>query len=400
LEPVAEIEALVAHGARGPGTDAERRAGRHLEERLRDLGREVRTEPIEVRPGYPVAHLIHALAAIVGSVLAVSHPLAGTIVLLVTAVSTLGDLTGRLYLARRLTGRRASQNIVSREDGGRPGTLVLVAHYDAARTGAVFGPRATERRAALGQLLRRSIGPFEVFFWSIVVLLACSAVRLAGFHPIPLTVLQFAATIVLIVSVPLLVDIALSGVVPGANDNASGVVTVLRLAERYGGDLDYFDVWVLFTGAGEGMEMGMRAWLRAHRRELDRTRTAFLCVDEVGLGTVRYARKEGYAVAIPQHRTLLELCDQIAREDADDDGRYRARGYSPRTATDAHTAREAKFPAVSVSCRNALDYAPHHHRATDTVENVDPAALERAFGFCSELVELIDERIGPDLERR
>jgi hypothetical protein len=172
---------------------------------------------------------------------------------------------------------------------------------------------------------------------------------------------------------------------------------VLRLAERYGGDLDHFDVWVLLTGAEEGMELGMRAWLRAHRRELDRERTAFLCVDQVGYGTVRYASREGYLVARPAHRELLELCEQIADEDDADEGRYGARSYVSRAATDAHQARIRGFPSVGVSCLGSLDYAPHHHLPSDTVENLDPAALERAFGFCSELVELIDERIGPEL---
>jgi hypothetical protein len=143
----------------------------------------------------------------------------------------------------------------------------------------------------------------------------------------------------------------------------------------------------------------MRAWLRAHKRELHPASTAFVCVDQVGHGTVRYARREGYVIAQSQHRALVELCDQIAAEDADDDGRYGARSYVARSATDAHPARVVGYPAVSVSCLGALDYAPHHHRPTDTVENVDPEALERAFGFCSELIELIDERLGPDLER-
>jgi hypothetical protein len=399
VEPVGEIEALVAHSARGAGSDAERRAARHLEAQLRDLGRDARVEPIEVWPNYALTHLVHALGGIVGSVLSVSSPLAGTIVLFVTALSTFGDLTGSFQLARRLTGRRASQNVVSREDEDRPGTLVLVAHYDAAHGGAAFGPRLTRRFAAVGDRIRRPIGGFETFFWSIVALLACSALRLAGIHPLPVTVVQFAATVVLILSVPFLADIALSGIVPGANDNASGVATVLRLAERYGGgELDHFDLWVLFTGAGEGMELGMRAWLRGQRRELDPKRTAFVCVDEVGYGTIRYARREGYAIAFPQHRALVELCDRIAEEDADDDHRYQARGYVSRSATDAHTARLAGFPAVSVSCLGALDYAPQHHLASDTVDNVDADALERAFGFCSELIELIDEEIGPDLE--
>jgi peptidase M28-like protein len=397
VEPLREIETLVAHGSRGAGTDTERRVARHLERRLTELGREARIEPLEVRPRYEVANLIHAVAAVAGSVLSVSSPLAGTIVLLVTAVSAFGDLTGSLHLARRLTGKRASQNVVSREDGGRPGTLVLVAHYDAARTGAAFGPRLSERRAVLGALIRRPIGGFETFFWAILVLLVCVALRLPGIHPVPLTAVQFLATVLLIVSVPFLADSAMSAVVPGANDNASGVVTVLRLAERYAGDLAYFDLWVVLTGAGEGLELGMRAWLRAHRRELDRTRTAFVCVDEVGLGTVRYARREGLAIPFSHHRALLDLCDQIAEEDAADDGRYRARSYVSRGATDAYTARLAGFPAVSVSCRGALDYARHHHLPTDTPENIDPAALERAFGFCSELIELIDESLGPRL---
>jgi peptidase M28-like protein len=398
LEPLDDIEALVACGERGPGTDAERRAARRLEARLRELGREARVEPILVRPGYALTHLIHAVAGIGGSVVSVSSPLAGAIVLLVTAVSAFGDLTGTFHLARRLTGRRASQNVISGEDGGRPGTLVLVAHYDAGRAGGAFGPRLTERLAALGQAIRRPIGGFEPLFWSIVVGLVCALLRLVGIDATPLTVVQFLATVVLILSVPLLADIALSDTVPGANDNASGVATVLRLAERYGSDLDHFDVWVLLTGAEEGMELGVRAWLRAHRRELDRARTAFLCVDQVGYGTVRYARREGYLIAHRQHRALVELCDQIAEEDAGGEGRYRARSYVSRSATDAHAARVAGFPAISVSCLGALDYARHHHRPSDTVENLDEDALERAFRFCSELVELIDERIGPGFE--
>jgi hypothetical protein len=385
VDPLPVIEALVAHEGRVPGSDAERRAAKHLEARLRDMGREAAIEPIEVRASWTLTHVIHAVMAVVGSVLSVSAPLPATALLLLVAASAYGDLTGGFQLARRLTPRRASQNVVSREDGGRPGTLVLVAHYDTGRSGAVFGRRVGERA-------------FEALFWSIVVLLVCAGLRLADIDATPLTVVQFVATVVLIVAVPLLADVGLSGAVPGANDNASGVATVLRLAERYGGDLDHFDVWVVLTGAEEGMELGMRAWLRANRRRLHSDLTAIVCVDQVGAGTVRYARREGYLLPSSHNPALVELCDQIAGEDEADDRRYGARAYTARFATDAYAARVAGFPAVSVSCLGARDVAPHHHRASDTVENVDPDALERAFGFCSELIELIDERIGPDLD--
>lgn len=392
-----EIEGLVGHSGRGPGTDAERRAARHLESRLRELGREAAVEPFDVWPRWPLAHLIHAVAAIAGSLVATSSAVAGVAILGAVAIATFGDLTGAFHLTRRLTGRRASQNVVSREDGDRPGTLVLLAHYDAARSGVVFSDRAMRRRAWIGRVLHRPIGPFEPFFWAIVVALGCAALRLAGVDTDALTAVQFAATVMLIVSVPLLADIGLSEVVPGANDNASGVATALRLTDRYGDDLDHFDLWVVLTGSEEAFAQGARAFLRRHRRELDRRRTVFLCIDKVGAGTVRYARREGLLFARSHHGALVRLCDQIAAEDAEDEDRYGARSIVSRSVTDAVPARGKRYAAASISCLNERGYAPHYHQPTDIPENLEEEALERAFGFCSELIELIDEEVGPDL---
>jgi hypothetical protein len=325
----------------------------------------------------------------------VKYALAGTILVAAAAISTLADVTGRLAIARRLTGRRASQNVVSAENTRRPGTLILTAHYDSARLGAASG-RLDERRAALGRLIHRPIGPAEPFVWSILLLLLTSAARLGGLHNAVLSGVQFVPTVLLIVSVPFLVDVALSGPGPGANDNASGVATVLRLAERYGGTLDHFDVDVLLPGAQEGGALGMRAWLKRHRKTLDPLGTIVLNVDEVGAGTVRYAAKEGPLLALRQHPRLAKLCEQIRDEDAGE-GRYEARPVTARRPGDAYVARAHGLPAITISCADALDRAPHHHRPTDTPDQIDPAALERAFGFFSELIELIDEQIGPDI---
>ena len=340
-----QIEALLAHDRRGPGTDAERRAARYLARRLEGLGRDAVVEPFEVWPAYPLAHLIHALLAIAGSVVSVYSPLVGTALVAVAVVLTFGDVSGLFMLTRRLTGRRASQNVVSAEEGGKPGMLVLVAHYDAGRP-----PRA-----------------FRVFFWSMVAVLVFSAARLPGLDGPVLTAVQFVPTVLLIVSVPLLVDLALSGAPAGANDNASGVATVLRLAERYGGALEHFDLNVLFTGSGA---LGMRAFLKRHRKELSKERTVFVNVDEVGTGTVRYSRS---------HVQLVEICDEIVE---DDEGAFDAPPVGRRSPGLGY----AGYPAITISCGPAL-------------ERVDDEALERAFGFCSELVERLDAAIGPDLER-
>lgn len=396
MDPLREIEELVQFDGRWPGTDAERRAAVHLAERLRSLGREAEIEPTRIRPGYPLTHLIHALLGIAGSVVSVSHPLIGIVLAFVAVVSAFGDLTNSFFLVRRLTPGRASQNVVSRErsGGGKPGLLVLSAHYDAARTGAIFGRRSLERTATLSKLIRRPIGRFAPLFWSLVVILVCALLQLLGITPLPVTVIQFLATVVLIVAVPLLADIALSGVVPGANDNASGVATVLRLAQRFGGAnlLRHFEVMVLFAGAEEGFVLGSRAWVKRHKKELDPGSTIFLNIDTVGHGTVRWQTKSGFIFPLAFHPALVELCEELGEE-------HNARGIVARTVSDGYSARAASLPAISVGCLNAMDYVPTYHQATDTPENIDPAALERAFDFCAHLIELIDERIGPELAR-
>lgn len=370
-----EIDDLVGYHGRGPGSDAERRAARHLAGRLRELGREAELEPIRVAPNYPLTHAIHAALGIAGSVLSVYEPVAGIALAFVALLSAVGDLTGTFFLVRRLTGMRASQNVFSPEGGDKPGVLVLVAHYDAAKTGLAF----TRRPPAL-------FGPMGLFFWSLAVVFLCTLLRLVGIEALAFTIVQFIPTVVLIASVALLLDIALSDVVPGANDNASGVATVLRLAERYGGELEHFDVWVVLTGAEEGFALGMRAWLKKHREELEPETTAFVCVDMAGYGTPKYAKKEGLVLPSNYHPALIELADEAG-----------AKPYVSRLVTDSYPARAAGFPAIRISSLDARNSIPNYHRPTDTPDRIDLDALARTYEFCCEFVESIDAEIGPRL---
>src|SRR3954468_184698 len=137
-----EIDELVAFKGRGPGTDAERRAAQHLRARLEEIGRDADAEPTWIRPNWPLAYTGYALFGVVASIAAPASGIAGAIIAGVAFLAALADLGGRFHTGRRLTGRRGSQNVVSREDGERPGTLVLVAHYDAARTGFAYGAGA------------------------------------------------------------------------------------------------------------------------------------------------------------------------------------------------------------------------------------------------------------------
>jgi peptidase M28-like protein len=388
MELRSDIEALVEVGRRAPGSDAERRAAAYLKQRLEGLGRRVDVESVDVWPAWPLAYAIVAAAAVVGSVLSLSVPALGAALALVAAVLTFLDAGVLLPTLRRLLGRRASQNVVSWGDRDKPGMLLLVAHYDAGRGGIALGEKAEARRAAFGKLVRRPIGPLEPLFWAQLAVLVCCILRLASLNGLLLTVVQFIPTVFLIVAVALLIDIALAPTKAGENDNATGAALALRLADRFGGGrLDHFDVHVLLTGGQKAVAGGSRAFIRRHKRELGRKRTVILNLDAVGSGTVRYTNREGPLVAIKSHPQLVQLCQAIA-EDDEDENAFGARPIVNRSPSDGYAARSAGLPAITISCRGRLDYVP---------ARVDAEAIERAEGFCAELIRRLDAEVGPDL---
>jgi hypothetical protein len=372
MDTFAEAEALVdGFGARAPGSDSERRAARHLAGRLRTLGREAELEPFSAWPAWQLAYAIHAGLAIVGSALSVDFPVLGATLVLAAMLLTLLDVSGTLVTTRRLLGRRASQNVISWGDRYAPGALLLVAHYDSGRGGLV-------RRNAWRRRLT-AVGPLTPFSWSLVLVLVCCLVRLAGVDETWLTVVQFVPTVVLILAFPLLLDMAMSPMQQGENDNASGVALALRLAER--ADPELFGVHVLLTGSQKALAQGMRSFMRAHRDELGRERTVVLNLDEVGDGSPCYTRREGAIPTLRSHPQLVRLCAESAEHVA-------ARPFSNRVPSDGYAARSAGIAAVTVSCRDERGSASRR---------LDEEALSAAEAFCLELIGRLDAEVGPTL---
>jgi hypothetical protein len=391
------IEELCSFEGRWPGTDAERRAANRLAERLRKMGRKVTIEPTYVHPEYALVMAAHVLLAIAGSLLALVSAPAGFIVVLVAATSLYLDQNTRLYLIRRLFFRRASQNVVS--PGARPSAparLVLSAHYDAAKTGLVFGPRSTRAAKGLPESARQEVGPIPLVFWAgIVPLLAISGARLGGLDSQGLAIVQLFPTALLLVTLGLLIDIALSGVVPGAYDNASGVAAVLSAATQLADDPPKnLDLWVVLPGAEECNCEGMARWFAAHRKELDRDSTFFVNVDSVSYGDVHYLASEGAIISYELDRRLFELCDAIATADREDGDRYRARPIRIPFHTDALPARTRGFRAISLIGAEDGVGPPYYHTHADTPDKLDEDAMTRAVDFTVELVRQVDRDVG------
>jgi hypothetical protein len=403
------IRELCSFEGRGPGTDAERRAANMLAGRLRRIGHRAEIEATFVHPQYAVVHFIHAALAIAGSVLATVQPAAGFALVLVAATSTYLDLNTRLYLVRGLLFRRASQNVVSPGPApDAPVRLILSAHYDAARTGWVFGRRMRRHkesrtesdsgsdgaRKGKGSGRRPTPGPFRIFFWAgLVPLLPLLGLRMAGVDGAWLGALQSLPTILLIVAAFLLIDIALSDTVPGAYDNASGVAAVLSAAEQLAAEPPAnLDLWVVLPGSEESMCEGMRSFVRRHRKELDPERTYFVNVDSVSHGTLNYEVSEGAAVSLPLDRELVELC--VALAGSGEGSGLAAEPLRYSLLDDALPPRIAGFKAITIRSTDGGEPAPWYHTQEDTPERVDEQVLTRATEFVVALARLLDRQAG------
>jgi low affinity Fe/Cu permease len=356
---VQELDELTEVAPRRAGSEGERRAARHLQQRLEARGREAELEPTRVRPNFGLAHALHAGTGVVASVLAVYVPALGLVLAAAVTISAFGDLTGSFQLLRMLTPVRASQNVISRDDSDKPGLILLVAHYDAPLTGMLLNRRLRMWPRAL--------------LISLTVITVCAGGRLLGIEATWFTVIQFIPTVVLIVMTALCVDVAISETAKGTADNASGVATALRLADSHANKLEHFNLVVVLTGASAHEGLGLRAWLRRHRKELDSEATAVISIDNVARGTAAYAVKEGPVITARMHPTLVELTPESGTS------------YTSTELSDAVLARAAGVPALRVS-------------STETGgDAVDPETLARVHEFVAELIEQIDHEIGPEL---
>lgn len=357
---VQEIDALARIAPRRAGSEPERRAAGHLQRRLEEIGREAHIEPTRVRPAFAAAHLIHAVVGIVGSVISVYIPGIGLLLTAAATISAFGELTGTFSLARSLMPLRASQNVVSDEDEGKPGVIVLVAHYDAPATGSLYNRRLASWPRAL--------------FYSLALVTICAVGRLIGLSGTPFTIIQFIPTVVLIAMTPLFADAAIGATSNGVRDNAAGVATVLQLAATYSKRLRYFDLMVVFTGASAHFGLGMRPWLKRHRGELDPTATAVIVLDNLGDGEARYAPKEGVVFATRMHPMLVEIARDLGEP------------INSRDVSDAYIARGAGLPALRLTSGGS-----------DPDERPDPDGLKSAHDLAAAIIEHIDQEIGPQV---
>jgi|SRR5579884_1099242 len=397
MRPAETTARLARFAGRGPGSDAERRAALWLARELASGGRETQLEPFWCRPNWAIAHSWHVALALAGSLVSVTSPRVGGVLIVVALVSMITDEQLGVSLGRRLSPERASQNVIATpgkraSTAEQPVRLIITANYDAGRTALVYRSRPRRAAAWLRQTAN-GVTPGWMGWLAIILawLLATAIARTGGARGAGIGVVQLVPTVALVLTLAALIDMATGPFGPAAGDNASGVGVALAIASA----LDaapprHVEVDLVLAGAGEGGGVGLKTFLRSRKRDLSARNAVVLGIAPCAAGTPRWWVSDGPLVPLRYFGELRKLSARLAKEEPG----IGARPQHGRGATPALRGRLGGLPAIAIGCLDELGLSPRSHQASDTPETLDSGALDAAVEFGLMLADAIDGYVG------
>jgi hypothetical protein len=359
-----------------PCSPGEAEAAELIAARFRESGARVTIDEELVHGTYftPLGVLTGVAAAGGLAVLAGRRSLGG----LVAAACAAGlwqDLTGGPRRAlRRVLKRQKTTNVVASigpDDAAH--TIVVHAHHDAARTSFLFDDTAASFVIDHLPFLmngRDRWPPLMAIVWGGPAAIALSSLT-GGKKTAALGTVLAAGTAVM------MADMARQPVVPGANDNLSGVAVLLEVARRLrdgGGPPEGVRVILLSAGAEEANQEGMLAFGRRRFPSLSTERTSFLCLDTVGSPDLVLIEGEGFLKMFeyPSHQK-----ERVAAA-AHDAGVRLRRGMRFTFATDGLVPLRQGYEVASIGSMTEHLIPSNYHWPTDTPDNVDYSTVADA----------------------
>jgi len=299
-------------------------------------------------------------------------PAAAAAALVTAAIAD--DISNGPRLFRRATAPlRPTWNVVARcGDPAATRTLVVLAHHDAAPTGAIFDDQA---QAFVGERLPGVIERIDTslpMWWALLgmpALVAFGAAR--GRRGAIVT-----GVLGSLVGTAVFADVARRPVSPGANDNLSAVAVLVALAEQLrDAPVEGLRVMLVSCGAEEVLQGGIHGFARRHFPALDRERTWFLNLDTVGSPRLVLLEGEGPVVMEDYHDRSFR--DLVVRAGERADAPVR-RGMRSRNSTDAVVPSRAGYPTTTITSLDRYKTLSNYHKMSDTPENVDYTTVMQA----------------------
>jgi len=292
-------------GPRGAATDNERRASRYIRARMASVLDTVSREEFAtiqtaawLESGFHAEFVIVYLVSLLWPLAAFCY---GTAMLFLF----IAEATGVAILSRLMRQER-SQNVVGRlRNPYATRSMVIMAHYDSPRRDFLIRPDT-----------RAGTAVYWLRFILMVVIVSGAAYTAVGAGPqwLDETVLALrtiaAANLGLFVAARLYRE-SRGQYVAGADDNASGVAVMLRLAEKFAADRpNRTDLSFVATGSGHAACGGMHRIVE--QRMFDPEKTMFINIQRVAHGPPAYVTREGILKSFDSSAALVEAAAAVS----------------------------------------------------------------------------------------
>jgi hypothetical protein len=376
----AALHADVAHLAaldRLPCSPGEAEAAAWIADRFRDAGAaRVRVDEELVHGTYftPLG-VLNAVGAVGGLAVLGGRRLVGGVAATVAAAGLWQDLTGgRKRTLRRFLKRQSTTNVIA-EFGPVDArhTIVVHAHHDAARTSFIFDQTITRfvaEKTSLMEKTDRWPPLMGLVFGGPAMVAVGAATRHRG--TVAVGTLFAAGT------AGVMRHMIHEPVVPGANDNLSGVAVLLEVARRLGAENGSgaggagalppdVRVILLSAGAEEANQEGMLAFARRYfGTELTPEGASFLSLDTVGSPELVLIEGEGFLRMYEYPSAMKERVAAAARAA----GVRLRRGMRFTFATDGLVPLRRGYQAASIGSVTEHLVPSNYHWPTDTADRV------------------------------
>jgi hypothetical protein len=405
LELIRELVARIVQECpvRTPTGEDERRAHEIMRAEFEALGLPVSEHQFEFNKSLYANMALHMGLGVAGTAVSGLLPWLGFLLHAGTAASYWREATRKGYWLRRVFPWHPSRNILATlpataPNGPEPALRVVVAaHVDAAYTGLLFHPaiiRAMENGPHALDFAKRGLN------LAVRTQLALAGIDLARMFLGPLTwplrPLEATLTLPSLLAFLTSFEVVLRNrIVPGANDDLSGVAALLVLARRL---LEHRDPRVEYVLAATGCEEaslgGADALARDMRGRWDPRRTVVLGLDGLAGGDLHFAQTEGEVTQIHIPAWLREVCQETA---ASEPRFAEVTGFAiPVGGTDMEAFLFRGWEAVSLVCFDPAIGAPrHYHQPSDTPENLDVEKVLFSTDFAHKLIEgIVARRLG------
>jgi hypothetical protein len=370
---------------RPSASEGEREAAEWLVERFAELGAEARIEAEPAHGTYWWPLGIGAMLGALGGFAALrGRRLLGLLLGAIGAAGIADDFPpGKRRLRRPLPTRTAYNVVCELGAADAERTVVVTAHHDAAHAGLVFHPALPKLADRLGLIEGSDTSPPLM-----APVVGGPALAALG----ALTGRRWLAKLGVFLGLgtaAVMADIGLRKVVPGANDNGTGVVALLALAERLQRDPPQgVRVILLSAGAEESFSEGLKTFGERHFPELPRERTLFVCIDTIGAPHLLVLRGEGFLRMHEYPPRALALFDELAEElDIDLFPNLRL-----RNGTDGLEPLAAGYECVSMCSCTDLKQPGNYHWPNDVSEHVDFGTLGDGVQLAEAAIRRLGER--------